>query len=288
MKDKLEVTLEDVKVFSLQLEKLDMDIVKAIKSGAMILKKRDIRYLVDLYYQVQESRKSAKNIERASEKDNEPCVFITHLARQQYTLERQVKSALTAWALIQPGCEWALSVFAIGPIISAGLAAHITIEAKTTSIGKLWRYGGVDPTSEWKKGHLRPWNARLKVLIWKIGDSFRKFHNFDECYYGKVYEERKEYEVARNERGEMKETAEEALKTGRWKKSTVAYACYKEGILPPGQIDARAARYAAKLFLAHWWDMEYQRIYKCKPPAPYPIAILGHQDYIPPPIAEAG
>lgn len=282
MEDPLEVTPEDIETFSGEIEKLDKDIIKAIKDGRMVLEKRDIRYLVDFYYQLQEYRKSARNIERASKEDEEPSVLVQHLAKQQLTLEKEVKSALVAWSSIRPECAWPLSVYGIGPVISSGLIAHVNME-KTQSIGALWRFSGVDPTSKWEKGKKRPWNARLKVLVWKIGDSFRKFSNSEKCLYGKVYRKRKAYETSRNDRGEMKETAEKALKTGRWKKETVAFKCYTEGKLPPGQIDARSTRYAAKLFLAHWWEKEYRRLNGKAPPLPYPIAILGHKNYIPPP-----
>lgn len=264
------------------VDKLDRDIIEAIRDGRMKLEGRDIRYLIDFYYQLQEYRKSAKNIERANEAANEPSLLISHLANQQKKLETQVKSAFTAWSSIQPGCQWALSVFGIGPVISSGLAAMVDL-SKTTSIGKLWRFAGVDPTCIWEKGKKRPFSAKLKVLTWKIGDSFRKFSGNANCYYGEVYKTRKKQEVRLNEEFRFKDQAEKALSSGHWKKTTNAYKAYMEGKLPDGQIDARAMRYAAKLFLAHWWEQEYRRINKKAPPLPYPIAILGHSNYIPPP-----
>ena len=55
------------------------------------------------------------------------------------------------------------------------------------------------------------------------------------------------------------------------------------GHLPPAQIDARARRYAVKLFLVHfherWYEMEFGK------PAPlsYPIAHMGHTHVVHPP-----
>jgi hypothetical protein len=55
-------------------------------------------------------------------------------------------------------------------------------------------------------------------------------------------------------------------------------------MLPPARIDRRAARYAAKMFLAHlhevWWKLEHGAD---NYPRPYAIEHLGHVDKYPPP-----
>ena len=50
---------------------------------------------------------------------------------------------------------------------------------------------GLDPTVTWGKGERRPWNAELKVLCWKLGDSFVKVSNKEGALYGRIYRERK-------------------------------------------------------------------------------------------------
>jgi hypothetical protein len=66
-------------------------------------------------------------------------------------------------------------------------------------------------------------------------------------------------------------------------KSTEAFKHYSAGRLPPGQIDARARRYAVKLFLSHLHEVWYKAHFGKAPPLPYPIAILGHAHIKPPP-----
>jgi hypothetical protein len=51
------------------------------------------------------------------------------------------------------------------------------------------------------KGQKRPHNAKLKVLCWKIGDSFVKQQSRENDVYGKVYGERKRLELERNDAG---------------------------------------------------------------------------------------
>lgn len=233
----------------------------------------EVRYLVDAYYMMQEDRKRAGNQATALIKAGEPNAVISWLAMQSETLEDQIKRALDKYTDAHPVGSWLKSVYGIGPVIAAGLLAHIDI-TRAPTVGHIWRYAGLDPTQKWEKGKKRPWNASLKTLCWKVGQSFMKFSNRDECVYGKVYRERKQYEIDRNERGDNAEVAKQlAARVGA---NTEARKHYESGKLPPAQIDARARRYAVKLFLSHLHAYWYERHFNAPPPLPYPIAILGH------------
>jgi hypothetical protein len=148
---------------------------------------------------------------------------------------------------------------------------------------------------------------------WKIGDSFCKVSGRPDAYYGRIYRERKVYEWERNVSGGNTETAARELGkkafgdatdarawlTGQcdaWKVKmaldagetpTPKACCAVNGngtaMLPPAQIDARARRYAVKLFLSHlqesWWRQETG----AEPPAPWIISHGGHAHKISPP-----
>ena len=47
-------------------------------------------------------------------------------------------------------------------------------------------------------------------------------------------------------------------------------------MLPPAHIQARAKRYAVKIFLSHLFDVWYKLEKGQEPPKPYALAILGH------------
>ncbi len=98
----------------------------------------------------------------------------------------------------------------------------------------------------------RPYNAALKVLFWKIGQSFLKFSGQEECYYGRLLKERWELEKQRNEQLRFADQAAAKLKKFNISKSTDAYKAYSVGKLPPAHILQRSCRYATKIFLAHW------------------------------------
>ena len=251
--------------------KLSKDIRVKMKDSGYILSRDEARFLVDAYYMMQENRIRADAQSRSM--PEEPHEVLVWLGAQNSTLENQVKWALDKYSAADELGEWARSIVGIGPVIAAGLLAHIDIE-KAPTVGHIWRFAGLDPTSKWEKGKKRPWNAALKCLCWKSGESFVKVSGHEHDIYGKIYLQRKELEQAKNVAGDYREQAE--IGAARVGKNTDAYKHYATGKLSPGHIHARAKRYAVKLFLSHYHERGYELKFGTKPPLPYPISILGH------------
>jgi hypothetical protein len=243
------------------------------------LGRAEARYLVDTYYQLQEFRKASANQARALTTSEEPHETVAFFAGQFGTLERQVQGALDAYSKGDPLGQWLRAVKGIGPVIAAGLLAHIDWTVPTA--GNIWRFAGLDPSVTWRKGERRPWNASLKTLCWKIGDSFVKFSGHDDCYYGQLYRQRKEYELERDVTGGNADAAKRTLEE-RTIRDAATRTVYESGHLPAGRLDLRARRWAVKLFLAHAWEEGYRMATGNEPPAPYPIAHLGHAHKIEP------
>ena len=260
------------------LNKLKRD----IKNAGTTLSKEEARYLVDLYYQMQEYRKASDNQVRQLQKEDnkEPHETLAFFANNFRTLERNIKSVLQVYAESKPIGQWMLSICGIGPVISAGLMANIDI-TKVQTAGQIQAFAGLDPTREWNKGEKRPYNARLKTLCWKIGQCFIKVQNNEEDVYGKIFAIRKAYEIERNEKGELADQAKAKLEKYNIGKNTDAYKWYSQGKLPPAHINQRASRYAVKIFLSHLFSVWYEMEHKEKPPKPYAIAILNHAHEIP-------
>jgi hypothetical protein len=257
---------------------------RELASSAKKLSSGEARFLVDSYYQMQENRIRDNHQLRTLEERGEPSSVLGWLAKQSEVLEGQIKRALERYADSQPLGQWAMSNLGIGPVITAGLLAHIDI-TKAPTVGHIWAFAGLDPTKTWEKGQKRPWNATLKTLCWKIGESFVKVCNNPEAYYGQVYRRRKEFEQKQNDAGAYKEQAERTLQKRNYGKDTKAREFYLAGKLPPAHIHARAKRYAVKLFLSHFHDQAYRLHYGTEPPLPYAIAHGGHAHYLPPPNA---
>lgn len=257
-------------------------LTRDLKAAAATLTATEARYLVDYYYTMQENRKRADNQVRALGEAVEPHSIILWLATNTDTLERNIRSALLSYSTHNPVGAWAMSIRGIGPVIAAGLLAHIDI-TKAPTVGHIWRFAGLDPTVKWAKGQKRPWNAQLKTLCWKIGESFVKQSGNMDSLYSRVYKERKQLETELNEAGAFKDQAAISLQTRNFSRDTVARKYYEEGKLPPARIHLRAQRYTVKLFLAHlhcvWYYVEYNRL----PPKPYVLEHLGHAHFIFPP-----
>lgn len=256
------------------IEKLSKD----LKRAAQDLTHDEIRYLVDAYYQIQKTRISSGNRIFALSNNKEPHEVFGWYQDNAERLERYLKKVLDYYTDYSAIGRWSKGIYGIGPVIAAGLEAHIDIE-RCPHVSALWAYAGLDPTREWGKGQKRPWNASLKTLCWKVGESFVKVCNRG-SFYGELYMQRKELENDRNERGLFAEQAVRVLEQKRIGKDTTAYAYYSGGKLPPAHIHARAKRYAVKLFLAHWHQVAYRRHFKEEAPKPWIISHGGHVDYI--------
>ena len=196
--------------------RLSRDLVKASSTMTTM----EARYLVDAYYLMQDDRKRAHNQVRAMEE--EPHSVIGWLAGQSETLEGQIKRALDQYSDSHPAGAWLKSHYGIGPVIAAGLLAHIDIR-KAPTVGHIWRFAGLDPTLKWEKGQKRPFNAELKTLCWKLGQSFMKFSGKEECIYGAVYREHKAKYVARNEAGDYAARSAEILTEKKFRAETDAF-----------------------------------------------------------------
>jgi len=249
-------------------------LTKDLKNASKVLSKHEARFLVDTYYIIQNWRISSANQGRILEKNGEPHEVIDWIFDNSSILENQIKRALDAYTDFSHMGKWAKSICGIGPVISAGLDAHIDI-SKAPTVGHIWNFAGLNPEIVWEKKSKRPWNASLKTLCWKLGESFVKVSNNEKDIYGKIYKKRKKYEDENNRYLQYADQAKAKLEKYKIK-SREALRIYGSGMLPQGHIHARAKRYAVKLFLSHWHHEAYLNYYGEEPPKPYPIAILGH------------
>src|SRR5579859_529503 len=288
---------------------------KGIKAAVTTLNPHEVRFLVGQYYAIQEYRKSSNNQVRALDQAHQPKEVLNWLAGNMDMLENQIKGALAVYSKSTIIGKWAESICGIGPVISAGLQAHIDIE-KAPTVGHIWSFAGLDPNMKWEKGQKRPYNADLKMLCWKIGESFVKVSGNVNDIYGQVWLQRKELEWSRNKVGAFALQAREQLEKKNFKKdsdaklwmagciSSEALLVYEmtpsenrlgivkklagapgTGIemLCPAHIHARAKRYAVKLFLSHFHHVLYESIKGQAPPKPYILTRPEHVHYLAPP-----
>lgn len=264
-----------------------------VRAAAATLSHQEARYLVDQYYVHQEMRIAAAHRARKMDETGEPHSVLDWLEKQGDTLEAQIKGSLQRYAASHPVGQWAMSNKGIGPVISAGYIANISItadgvrEGRMSSVGKLWANCGVAPGKDRRKrGEKATFNPTLQRLTWITGKSFEFLSSDDpKAFYRHIYDARKVYELAKNAAGDYAEQAARTLVEKKFTADTVAKKEYEAGRLPGAHINARARRYAAKMFLSHlhkvWWDIEIGD--EIPYPLPYSHAHLGHIDMIWPP-----
>ena len=255
-------------------------LTKDLREAAETMGVAEIRFIVDGYYEIQKYRTSVANQIRQAKEQGEPALILGYLFKQAKVLESQMKNALDRWTLKRPVGRWMRSHTGVGPVITAGMLAHIDI-TKAPTAGHIYSFAGLNPEQEWKKGEKRPWNARLKVLCWKLGECFKKFHNHENCTFGHLYAARKEVEVARSEAGGFADVAKKTLEEKKFRKSDTRDA-YEAGKLPNGRLDLRAMRFPVKLFLSHLHTVMYFEEFGKTPPVPFAFTKNGgnHSHYV--------
>jgi hypothetical protein len=126
------------------LHKLDRD----LRQAATKLGKRELRYLVDVYYQMQRYRIASAAQWRGNEENAEPNRVFAWTSDNMMAMENNIVRALHEVGKNYIVGKWALSIYGIGPVITAGLLAHIDIRIAKT-YGHIWRFAGLDCTVQW-------------------------------------------------------------------------------------------------------------------------------------------
>jgi len=188
------------------LTKLHPELAEAATS----FDQRTMRSVVDSFYQFQDYRIRCENRLRAAaeglDSSSPGLAALEYMVQMAKYQEEQVKGLIKVWANNHPVAIWLQTIHGIGPILAAGFVAHINMD-RVECTGDVWKFAGVIPGMEWVKGKPRPWNAKLKMLLYKIGESFVKLTNKEDAYYARLYKERKVLETERNDSGKYADQA---------------------------------------------------------------------------------
>lgn len=216
------------------------------------LQTHEISDIVELYYDAQALRIAHANKERTEA----PSELVEWLDMWMHAGEQVITGKLKGWILgpsAPPEAKWAYDQIGIGPIIAAGLAAHLDME-KAGTVSAVWKFAGQAPGFDRRvKGTKLPYNARLKTLCWKLGESFVKVSGKEGATYGKLYAQFKAEEISRNETGRYAETAKRELENKKFKTDNATKKRLLEGKLSDAHLHARACRRTVKVFLSHYW-----------------------------------
>lgn len=347
-KDLATVIMDDEARMALSnFTKFDKDVKATIVTATVA----DVRFCVQAYYQLQGLRITLagqlRSIEqgksggsKVKDKNAPQAEVLQWLYNNILGMENEIKRAMNIWSDSNTVASWCKQVCGIGPVISAGLAAHFDV-TKAPSVAHFYSYSGYNDNNDpWlgkekakalvrkhcpkpivttdqlmalaedpecprsleklrryaydtkkdkytrdalEKGLAKiPYNAELKTLLWKLGESFVKVSNKPASLYGMIYKQKKLSEIEKNERLEFSDQATRKLQTTNIGKNTLAYQSYSIGKLPDAHIHSRATRFAVKLFISHLFEEMYRVEYNSEPPRLYQHVYLEHNDYIAP------
>jgi hypothetical protein len=253
-------------------------ITKIIKTLA--LKTNEIAEIVELYYDCQTMRIAHANKER-TEPASELVEWLNFWMNAGETV---IRGKLARWVESDNSpaeAKWAYDQVGIGPVIASGLSAYID-PAKAPTVSSLWKYAGLAPGFDRKaKGIKLPYNARLKVLCFKIGESFVKVANKEDATYGQLYARFKAAEVVKNEAGQYALAAKHEIETKKFSNDTATKKRLLDGKLSDAHLHSRAKRRTTKIFLSHYWTKAREaRGLEVTPP--YSIQIQNHTGMIEP------
>lgn len=148
---------------------------------------------------------------------------------------------------------------------------------------KTGKFKGFNKEDLVKATKLIPYNKNLKKTMFLIGESFVKVQNKENSLYGRLYKERLQYEINRNEAGGNAGYAKKTLSKKSYGKQTEAYKAYIQGKLPKKQLQMRAKRHTVKILLNHLFEFQHLEKFRTPAPIPYAFTIDGmHKDYIEP------
>jgi hypothetical protein len=245
----------------------------------LTLQTHEIAEFVALYYDCQDLRIAHANKERSEP----PSELVEWLDFWMHAGEKVIAGKLLKWVLSDNSpaeSKWAYDQVGIGPVLASGLAAHID-PVKANSVSAVWKFAGLAPGFDRKqKGVKLPYNARLKVLCWKCGESFVKVSGKENATYGKLYAQFKSDEVSRNENGLYAEAAARELATKKITEKKTKETL-QSGKLIDAHLHSRAKRRTVKIFLSHYWVVA-REARGLPVRAPYAEAVLNHDGIIQP------
>lgn len=134
------------------------------------LSNAEARLVVASYYDAQEMRKRA-DMQIRHLGDKEMPKILQYTADANAIIENEVKKALLRYSEATAVGQWCLSHVGIGPVITAGLLAHLDI-TKAPTAGHFWSFAGLNPAQKWERGEKRPYNAALKQVCFHAGESY--------------------------------------------------------------------------------------------------------------------
>ena len=255
----------------------------------------EIKVAVDAYLGIQKARIEAGNrinmfVDRFRLSEEEAKQWHARMDERLKEVEKQLQKEFRNQVKNFEIYKRLIAVRGVAETLSAQLIAIIQDPSRFKTVSKLWKYAGLGLRKDGSiqkraKGTRVDYNPRLKMLCWKITDSWIKHH---QGYYGKLLKEFRADEERKNKPFKIKKkdaigyiVAESGVgisKGKKVKKNNIKKIKKDEFLVVrcKSHVLNRARRRAVKRFLAQFWAT-WLNILNVPHRQPYVKDMLGHQ-----------
>lgn len=233
-------------------------------------KYEELRWLTDVYTQIQKLRIANSNRVQAASKGldtNSPDPFVAGLVDKLEALEKDTFNQMKRVVKHHPAWLWLNQVKGMGPTLSTKILGLIGDVEKFDTVSKLWSFSGYGIKNGERqrpvKGERLSYNRRLKTAVYLAGDSFIKSRS----PYRDLYDSSKNrYRHTKQETPLCtaigcipQELPDRETPPGKKDWDELIRAVNKEAgtetAWSDGHVDNAARRYMVKIFLSHLWEV---------------------------------
>ena len=211
----------------------------------------DIIYtLADVYWDARTQRRILrKSIE--NNPGQEEKLVLEYFENKFLKLEHGFKKSIKTYCQEFEVGRWALDQYGVGPLSVVRLLRYVDV-TKARSHEQLWAYAGLAP----KSGPSQTYNNNLKDTCIDLGRSFVRHADKPQCFYGQLYTKELERRIELNEKGAYSDLLKEE---SHFAGKKIQHDGPEK--LSLDRLRAQSQRYAVKIFLIHWYSLEYKEVY---------------------------
>jgi hypothetical protein len=135
-----------------------------VKEAVENLTLDSIRFLVSMYYTYQKPRIAFTQQRNHLSDEEQGNLTISSFSKLSMSCERFIQTVMEHFSHVHPITAWCVANRGVGPVLSAGLLAHIRIlndkgDVICPTVGHIWSFAGWDPTRKWISSE----NARTAI-----------------------------------------------------------------------------------------------------------------------------
>jgi len=229
---------------------VDIATLTELENASVHITEDTIFTLADVYWETRAQRRLVQKTKNDQVPSRDRRV-LEYFEKNFLKMENAFKKAVKSYCQDFEVGRWALNQYGVGPLSVVRLLRYVDVK-KTRSHEQLWAYAGLAP----KSGPNQTYNSSLKETCIDLGRSFIRHSDKEDCFYGQLFNEELERRTELNENGAYADLVKEELVVA----GTRIIKDQPEK-LTVDRLRAQAQRYAVKIFLVHWYTLDYKDTY---------------------------